>query len=782
MAEFFQEIRHRRVLPAIGFYVGSCWVLVEIIDRLVERYLLSPYFTDIAFWGLYSLIPAVVLVAWTHGKPGKDETTTAEKVGVPVNIIATLGLLITVFGGKDLSATANMITVSNEQGIEETHYVPNESFRRRLTVFFFQNKSGNPDLDWLQYGITEVLTQDLSQSPFVSVIHPWANFGNGFYSRLKQAGFEDGLGVPRSLMSEITRDANRQYFIEGSIDQNADEFQITARIWNALTLEPVGDFSESAWDLYTAIERISNQLSEVLEIPASSGKMAKNLPLAETYGESLDALQSLVGALNSRLFENDLEASNAFLDTAIESDPGFAKGWVFKTINHLDMGDLPNAQEAIKNAQELDYRLPAQLRDDVKRINYRLTGQTDKMIAFLRMQVRLKDDAVSHNQLALMLMGTGQLEEAKQEYLAALGKDALNIAIYLRLAVLEKGIGNMPGAIDYVEQYLAKSPEDVDAQVQLGDMLRDTGDLSAAQEHYLEASLLDNNPVVPTLKLSLIAIRKGNENEARRLLEQAEGFAQTPQEKAQVRSVAVFIESRLGQMHAAIEQLNRMGDFLAETLPPFQIALSVYAPMVRYYLDIGDTENARNAFNTSLTMVQPPLDQFMAFSEAAILVVEGELEAGEEALERGNAIIDQFKLEELRFQTDVINGFILRERGDYSGSIEAFQAALTRIEHSVLVGSDVNLIQPPLIATMALSQILNGELEAAQMTLDSGFEQDPSEPTLWLVKARYQFESGMFQLALASVHYALAIWKDADPDYIYYKRALELEEDIEQVL
>ena len=182
MADLIREIKDRRVLPAVGFYVGSCWVLVEILDRLVERDLLSPYITDIAFWGLYSLIPAVILVAWTHGKPGKDEATTAEKVGVPINIIATLGLLITVFGGKDLGATANLVMVANEQGEQESHYVPNDAFRRRMVVFFFENQSGNPELDWLQYGVTDLLVQDITQSPFVSASHPWVNLGNGFYS------------------------------------------------------------------------------------------------------------------------------------------------------------------------------------------------------------------------------------------------------------------------------------------------------------------------------------------------------------------------------------------------------------------------------------------------------------------------------------------------------------------------------------------------------------------------------------------------------------------------
>jgi hypothetical protein len=41
----FHELRERRIIPAVGVYIGASWVIVEILDRLVERYLLSPYLT-----------------------------------------------------------------------------------------------------------------------------------------------------------------------------------------------------------------------------------------------------------------------------------------------------------------------------------------------------------------------------------------------------------------------------------------------------------------------------------------------------------------------------------------------------------------------------------------------------------------------------------------------------------------------------------------------------------------------------------------------------------------
>ncbi len=782
MADIIKEIKDRRILPALGVYVGGCWVLIEILDRLSERYMLSPYITDAAFWGLYSLIPAAILLAWTHGRPGKDRVTTAEKVGVPINIIATIGLLVTVFGGKDLGATASMVSIANEEGVQETHLIPSESFRRRMAVFFFENESGDPELDWLQYGITELLVQDLQQNPFVLATSPWANFGDGFYMRMKQAGFSDGLDVPLSLMREIAGDANRQYFVEGAIDRVTDEYVITVRAWETQSLKKVADLTESGWDLYGTIDQLSIELRDALDVPRGSARMVEDLPLAETYGESAAALQDYISGLNARLFDNDLDASNTFFDAAVKADPGFVLAWFLKALNLVDKGDLPAAQEALSQAQKLDYRLPARDRASLKQIQYRLSGQQEKLTSFLRLQVRLQDDASSHSTLATMLMLTGELEEAKQQFLAALDKDPLNLGIYLQLSLLERAMGDMESAIGYASKYQEAKPEDFEAQLVLGDLLRDSGDLDAAEEHYLQASLLGNQSVQPLLRLVEIASRKGDVNEARDLLEQAEMAAQSAVHNAQVLGAAVVLEFRLGRIPAAIEQLSLAEEFLVQFQPPFQVALAIYQPMVRAYNSLGDTDSARDVLEIAQGMVAPPLDKFLAFSEADILLHLEDYDGAEAAVQRGVEIIEQFKLEDLKFLSDMMTGFIKRNKGDYPGSSGAFRATLERINHSVLGGSELYRELPALNAELAHSLILAGDLDQAEKALAEGFRLDPSHPALWVNKARLQFASGLPQLAQASVNYALAIWKDADPEYRELIQAQSLEQDIRQSL
>jgi len=778
MADFITELRDRRILPAVGVYVAGVWVAIEILDRMVERYMLSPYVSDIVFWGLYSLIPAVMLIAWTHGRPGKDKATRLEKVGVPINLIATLGLLITVFGDKDFDLTATQITVNNEFGQQETHYIPSETFRRRMAVFFWTNESGNPELDWLQYGITELLVQDLQQDPFVLANSPWNNFSGGFYWRLRQAGFKDGLKAPLTLMRKIANEANRQFFVEGSLDKTANEFVLTARIWDTQALDQVAELKERGANIYAATDRLSKAIRRALDVPESSKRIAEDLPLTETYGESEEALKAYIQGLNARLFNNDFAASYAFFDEATSIDPGFVLGWFRKADNLIGSGDLPGAQEAFSKAQELDYRLPARDRARLKAMLYRLAGDHEKMMSFLYLQAKIRDDAASHNSLANILMITGELEEAKKESLLALDRDALNIGIYLRMSSLERATGNMDAAIDYARKYREQKPEDIEANIQLGDLLRDSGELDAAEQHYKQAQVLQNSPVRPTLKLAIIASRKGDIPAARRLLAEAEGFAQSPIDKTLVLQGTVLLEIRLGRLNEAIRKTYAQEEFLRQSQGLLEVTLSIYSPLINFYVLLGDFESARSALSTATGVLTPPVDKFMAFSAALIQAKDNDIDAAQDSLQQARDVIEQFQLNYLEVTVHVVEAVISGAKHDYAAMADHGMKAIEKINQSVIAsGSQIEL--PQIYAQVARGQILFGDLSNAEKSIEAGFRLDPSEPLLWVEKARLQQSRNMPQMAMASVNYALAIWKDADEDYVMLKRAQALVAEIQ---
>lgn len=774
MAEFIKELRERRVLPALGVYAASCWVVVEILDRMVDRHQLSPYLTDIVFWGLYSLIPAVLLIAWSYGRPGKDTATTAQKIGVPINVLATAGMLFIVFGGKDLGATAEVVGFVDEEGVQTEVLVPKEGFRQRVAIFFYDNESSDPELDWIQYAATDLLSQDLGQDPYMVVATPYNGWGGGYFGRLKAAGFEDGLDVPVSLLREIARDANRQYFTEGSIRQEGDEIILQTRIWDAQSMTRLHEITRRGWDLYALLDETSLAVREALEVPSLGLASQEDLPLAETYGESREALQRYIQALNTRLLDNDVAGSLALLDETLASDRNFVMAHLVKASFLAQMGNLPAAVAPLEEVQRLDFRLPSRDRANAKTLLYRATGQNDRLIEFLRLQARLLDDAQTHVQLAQVLMVAGESAEARTHFERALELDPLNRGLNLVLSDLARSTGSMDDAIRFVRAYQAAEPLDVAASLKLGDLLRDSGELEAAKEQYRQAALMDSSAVDALLRLQLIAARQGDIASAEQYLEEAFRTAQTAAQKSSVHLAAYHHEFRLGRIDGAVAQLRAAEPLIAESQPPFVTALSVHTSLGGVHLRRSDVAAARAVLEEARALVpEPPLNQFLEAIMVSIAAEEGDFELARQSLANFDAVLDLLNFDGLGFQVPLLSAAVHYSEGNYAAAAEDYRQAIEQIDSSFIAG-DINAYGIGLLlAGMAEAEVRAGQLETAQQTLKRGFGLDPASPNLWSAQAMLHQARGQLSEARAAAANALASWVDADPELIDRKILLE---------
>ena len=94
---FLKELLDRRVPQILGSYFIGATTLIFFIDWLVAKYGFSDYYTSLALFGLISILPSVIILAYFHGAPGKDEWTRIEKFGIPVNITISLLNLVKCF-------------------------------------------------------------------------------------------------------------------------------------------------------------------------------------------------------------------------------------------------------------------------------------------------------------------------------------------------------------------------------------------------------------------------------------------------------------------------------------------------------------------------------------------------------------------------------------------------------------------------------------------------------------------------------------------------------------
>ena len=91
---FFNELLNRKVPQILGSYLIASITLIGALDWLASRYELSDTYVSIAIFCLISISPSVMLLAYFHGTPGKDEWVKVEKFGIPLNILFIASFLI----------------------------------------------------------------------------------------------------------------------------------------------------------------------------------------------------------------------------------------------------------------------------------------------------------------------------------------------------------------------------------------------------------------------------------------------------------------------------------------------------------------------------------------------------------------------------------------------------------------------------------------------------------------------------------------------------------------
>ena len=129
--------------------------------------------TSYVFVAMLVMLPGVLLVAYNHGAPGRDQWTRTEKIFVPINALVTAMLLWFMTPLIEVEAATETLAIEDETGAIQQFEVVRRGFHRELIAFYWQNETGNSELDWLSYGLPIMLKHDINRvSPVITAITP----------------------------------------------------------------------------------------------------------------------------------------------------------------------------------------------------------------------------------------------------------------------------------------------------------------------------------------------------------------------------------------------------------------------------------------------------------------------------------------------------------------------------------------------------------------------------------------------------------------------------------
>ena len=768
-----KNLMHRRVPQIAGMYIGAMWLVIELGDWVTERFALPGHVTSYVFVAMLVMLPAVILVAYNHGAPGRDRWTRSEKVFVPLNAVMTAALLWFMTPLIDVEAATETLTIEDETGALQEFEVARQGYHRELVAFFWENETGDPELDWLAYGLPIMLVYDINRvSPLVTADTPIDS--ELLKDRLPEQGYERMGGIPRGLAVELTRDRQSEALILGSFRENGGSKIVSATLIDAASGNELESVTETADDWMSAVDALTAAILGTWEITPSDDH--SDDPVSEHFSSSLEAVRHFVMGRIAIEIDGNYPVAMAEYDAALAIDPGFAEVLSELSVRQYLSGEIEAARESAALALRNSYRLSTGSEFILKANRYIYDGDFTRGERVLEIWTEVEPNNTRALQAMAQILRARGTTESLEGAIGALNRllelRPNDYSIYRQQAEIEQQRGNYDRAIGLLSTYLEHVPDSAGGHSQLASLYQARGDLDAAEAALEDAAILADDPLPPELGLVRLEARRGSFEGAVARLDALRGGELRPQQELQILLVDAEVAVARGRIEQAMQIFATISE-LAETLiPPANRIISIEGQRSTMLLYLGRFDEAVAAADEVVAKLQPPLSSYLNSTYTSIYAAADNREAFRRWAQRS--------LEERDQLPEFYNAIIGLEQAQLAIWDGNTDAAIAQIDDSrAMLGQSIirvlldNLSVSELFINIADLYLAAGATDKAKMQLEEILRVYPGNAYAKSVLGRVLVAEGDEANGRRLLEEALALWSEADDEYIYVKQARE---------
>lgn len=743
-----KELWNRRVIQISTIYLISAYIIKMAVSAIITSQMLSPYITQLVWVVLLSLLPSIILIAFFHGKKEAGKWTKVEIAGIPINAVFTILLVVFLFKGKDLGATTTTVTVEDEDGKKVERTVLKSEFRKKIALFFFDNESNNSAYNWLQYSIPTLVEYDLSQDIYVRI-----KSANNIIPKLKEAGFNDGTKIPLMLKKKIAEGYHLNYFLSGSFDINDGEYIIRTKLFDTEKAKLLTENTFSGADLFQLIDKISVQLKQDVNIPQNHIEDIIDLPVAEIYTSSEEALSFYSKGLYEVTFNNNYQQGTEYINMAIDIDPGFAIAQLTLAELYFNQSKIEKTMEAMQSTMDNLYKLPERYQFLSKFFYYIMSEEAEKAIAVLKMAVELfPEDLQAHSMLAARYQMDNKIAEAISEYKLILKLDPELFDYLIRLGDIYEKSGKPDSALYYYKLYTEQFPKDYKSYQNIGKHYFKIAEFDIAREYFEKAILLETDNVYLAIKLADIDFRTGNFDKAFSEYNRTLKISKTPQDSARVYSAISTFYQYKGQNIKALEYLKKNFKLREKFDAPLQV-LASKAFSTEVYIDAGKEKEIYSILK-EIQKLDPPLNKISSFGYLYTYIELKDAEKAEEMISDAEELAIGFGQKDLLAGVYYGKGRINEIKGEYEKAIENYE------KYFEIQPTSYSMYRFVCRAYRKLNQYKTSEKYILKV-----LKYYPYSPNSNYEAALLYFDMDDTTKALEHLRKANEIWKDADENY-----------------
>lgn len=745
-----QDLLERRVPQYLAAYLAGSWILVEFFAFLEERFLLSPYLTNLVLLLLVLMLPSVAMFTYFHGRRGPDRWRRAEKVFIPLNVLVTVGVLVVLFAGRDLGAMTTTVTVEGPDGNPIERAVPKSEFRKGLVLFPFTVEGDDPDTMALGRGALSVLSIDLVQDSFIDARPPAL-----YREKARGAGYEVGE-VPRALKRQITRELNIERFMDGSFAYDGTTFRLAVLLHDAERGGLVAEHRYEGEDLMVLIDDASTQLRKDLGVPARYLEETLDLPARDHATASLEALQAYGYGHMALVERDDYQAARDALERAVGLDPTYAAAAFNLYQLSILSGDVAAATTAIRTAMDHIYRMPERFQFAVRAEWYAIQRDLPKAFAVYEMWAELyPQDLDAQLYSAQVRTFQGDREGALAAFEKALALDPTRLDIVEQVGQLNERLGRPDGARVAYERIIAEQPGSGTGFMLLGRLESRVGNHEAARALYERASLMESEHVELIKGFADLHADIGEFEAAEEAYSRALAAAKTPEQRYDVlRAIRRYHAYRGAYDRALDYQLQMEAEGSAFLAPVTQVQARILG--LRTYVQAGRTEEALERLAELSGQLQPPMDALAPIGRMAVYAAMEDAESLTVALADAREMLDRTGLNVMERDIVYGQGRLHEIRGEWEAAVAAYE------DEFRLWPTDTEI-------PFQLGRVYRamGDLAAAERHLRATLTAQPSHGRANYELALVHEARGRRAEAIRHLERAVGTWATADEAYPY---------------
>jgi eukaryotic-like serine/threonine-protein kinase len=267
-------------------------------------------------------------------------TSSIKGKALGLGAVAVIALALTYaffpFGGSDSGSGQQLAAAENS-----------------IAILDFANKTSDPELQWLESGLPEILLTDLTENQALNVIAR-----SRILDHIRAKKNSSATNATPEEMREACALIGAGSIISGSYYKIGDKIRIDARLEETSTGNVIWSQKVVGEDLFTLVDSLTEKISLSLNV---ADLAPSDQQIADVMTSSPEAYRLYLEGVELMLSERSKEAQVIF-QKALEIDSSFAMAYLRLGMSHMFSGHNQQGQTFLRKAITLENKLPVRSR------------------------------------------------------------------------------------------------------------------------------------------------------------------------------------------------------------------------------------------------------------------------------------------------------------------------------------------------------------------------------------------------------------------------------------